>query len=184
MRHTPHRSGFTLIELIAVLVVVLILAGLIVPTLKGMKGNGDQKAAADVVRARLADARSLAMNDCIPYRLAINQDGIRIRYAPDGTDFADLPSSDVSGASTRVLECKIEHSSLVMTSYDSNSQVAGPDSAGWITVATFQPDGTSLQDKAMIEVHSDGFPPMRIAFRGITGGSSVLPPVKSGGSNP
>ncbi len=170
--------------MIAVVAVLLILGALAVPSLRGMRGNGYQKAATDVVRARVADAHSLAMCDCIPYRLAVHQDGIRIRYAPDGVDFADLPSTDVPGPGSKVVECKLEKATVALVQYDANSPTPTADSAGWMTVATFQPDGTSLEDKALLEVHENGFPPIRICLRGVTGGSSILPPSTQGGSNP
>ena len=169
--------------MIAVLAVLLILAALVVPTLKGMNGNGHQKAATDTVRARVADAHSLAMSECVAYRLAVHQDGIRIRFAPDVVDFADLPSTDVPGPGTKVLECKLQKATVVMVQYDANSPTPTADAAGWLTVATFQPDGTSLEDKALLEVHEDGFPPIRIALRGVTGGTSILPPSTQGGSH-
>lgn len=171
-------------EMIAVLAVLLIMAALVVPTLKGMRGNSYQKAAADVVRARVADAHSLGMSECVAYRVAVHQDGIRIRFAPDGVDFADLPSTNIPGTGSKVVECKLEKATVVLVPYDANSPTPSADAAGWMTVATFQPDGTSLEDKALLEVHEAGFPPIRIALRGVTGGTSILPPHPQGGSNP
>ena len=171
-------------ELLAVLAVLLILGALVVPTLSGMRGNGYQKAAADELRARIADARSLAMNDCIPYRIAIHQDGTRVRFAPDGMEFATQPASDVPGGSVKSLESHFENATVAVVSPDLMTPAPIADGTGWITIATFLPDGSSDQDKVLMEVREDNFPPLQILLRGVTGGTQVVPPSSQGGNQP
>jgi len=178
----PHpRSGMTLVEVLLVMALLVILAAVLVPSFAGLKGNTDQKAAADTVRAVLADGHGLAAQSCVPYRLAIHQDGSRLRLAPDGPDFATHGAADRAGHSVTVLELKIEKATLALAQARPDTPAPTADSAGWITAATFLPDGTCLEDRVLIEVHEKDFPPMRISLRGITGSTRVLPPSHTGG---
>jgi prepilin-type N-terminal cleavage/methylation domain-containing protein len=112
MRKPNRRSGFTLIEVVLVMALLVILGAVVIPSIAGMKGNADQKAAADVVRGVLADGQGLAAQSSVPYRLAIQQDGTRLRLAPDGPDFATAAAADHTGHSVTVLDLKIQKATL------------------------------------------------------------------------
>jgi type II secretory pathway pseudopilin PulG len=171
----------TLVEVMLVMALLVILGAVVLPSFAGMKGNADQKAAADLVRAVLADGHGLAAQSAIPYRLAIQQDGTRLRLAPDGPDFATLASAEHTGHSVTVLDLKIEKATLSLAQSRPDAPLPTADSGGWITAATFMPDGTCLEDRVLIEVHEKGFPAMRISLRGITGTTRVLPASHNGG---
>lgn len=174
MRNTQPRTGFTLLELLVVLAMLLILAAVTLPSFTGLRGNADQKAAADQVRARIADARGLAMEKGIPYRLAVYSDGTKIRLAPDGIDFAELPASDQITGSSAAVEQTFQKVTVGLYA-DPESPQPHSDDSGWLTVATFLPDGTCKEDSATIEVREPGFPPMRLRIRGVTGTAKVMP---------
>ncbi len=57
----PTRPGYTVLELCVVIALLVILGAAIIPGIPGIAGNVRQKAAADLVRARMADARAKAM---------------------------------------------------------------------------------------------------------------------------
>jgi type II secretory pathway pseudopilin PulG len=171
----------TLLEVLLVMALLVILGAVALPSFHGMKGNADQKAAADLVRGVLADGHGLAAQSGTPYRLAVHQDGTRIRLAPDGTDFANLPASKYTGYSVKVLELKIEKATVALAQSRPDTPLPTADAAGWMTVATFQPDGTCLEDRVLVEVREKGFPAMRISLRGVTGSTKVLPPSHTGG---
>ena len=187
MRNPTPRSGFTLIELLAVLAVLLVLAAVTLPSFNGLKGNTHQKAAADLMQARIADARGRAMFFGTAYRLATHKDGTRLRLAPDGPDFASQHADNPPTGASRVSEDNLDRASAGLgadpDADPSSPAPAGDDGSGWVTVATFLPDGTCREDRAMVEIHETNFPPIRILIRGVSGGSRILHPTngKTGG---
>ena len=134
------RPGYTLMEMIAVLAIILILASVTYPTFRGLKGNSDQKAAADAVRGQVADARGLAMFHGQPYRMAVSSDGTRVRIAPDTLDFSTHPAASTPSAAATAIELKLERATAAVEDDEYGSAQA--DGGGWITVGTFLPDGT------------------------------------------
>jgi prepilin-type N-terminal cleavage/methylation domain-containing protein len=172
-RLRPRRAGFTLIETMAVLAVLLVIAAVTFPTFRGLKGNADQKAAADVVRGRIADARGMAMEYGQPYRLAISADGTRIRLAPDTAEFASLPASEQAGGTVTCLESRLDKATAGLIGDDEGAAPGGDGE--WLTVGTFLPDGTCREVGSVIAVNEASFPPIRIQLRGVSGSSRVLP---------
>ena len=181
MKSPRPRSGLTLLELMVVLALLIILAAVTLPSFAGLKGNSDQRAAADTVRGRIADARGLAMDQGVPYRLAVHQDGSKIRLAPDLPNFSELPVSDEATGSATAIETTLDKVTINVAA-DSEGGAPVADPAGWITLATFLPSGICRESGVTVEVHETDFPPIRIQLRGVTGTSRVLQPeAKSGG---
>ncbi len=172
-RLRPRRAAFTLIECMAVLAVILVIAAVTVPTFGGLKGNADQKAAADVVRGRIADARGMAMEFGQPYRLAVSADGTRIRLAPDVPEFASLPAADNPGGAVTCLESRLDKATAGLAPDEDDAGLNGDGE--WVTVGTFLPDGTCREVGSVVVVNEGNFPPIRIHLRGVSGTSRVLP---------
>jgi prepilin-type N-terminal cleavage/methylation domain-containing protein len=168
-----RRAGLTLIEMMAVLAVILVIGAVTVPTFGSLKGNSDQKAAADAVRGRIADARGMAMEYGQPYRLAISTDGTRIRLAPDVAEFSELPASDTPGGAVTCLETRLDKATAGLIADDESGGSTGE--GDWVTVGTFLPDGTCREVGSMIAVHEGTYPPIRIQLRGVSGSSRVMP---------
>lgn len=177
MRRTL-RSGFSLIEMIAVMVVLAIIGAVAIPALNSFYGNNRQKAAADIVRARMADARSRALRDGIPYRMAMSQDGTKVRVAPDGPDFETASPEPSSTPESKVTEDLLDKATAEVQDMGANPM--DMSSAAWMTVATFQPDGTCREDNAVVNVREGSYPPIQIQLRGVTGATKTT----SGGSGP
>lgn len=181
-RATP-RSAFTIIELMVVLAIVVLLAAMALPSLSGLKGNAEQQATVDQLRGRIADARGLAMQEAVPYRLALSSDGRRIRVAPDTTDFASAACSEESTGGAKAIE-----TTLTKTTVELEAAVEGDEPSAaedeWITVATFLPNGTCREVSAIVRVIETGFPPIRIQLRGLTGTSMVMRNDSSNGGMP
>jgi len=177
MRRTT-RPAYTVMEILVVLAILVILGGVLSQTFDGFHSNTRQKAAADTIRARLADARSKAMEQGTWYRLALHSDGTRIRLAPDGPDFATLTPDDPPALDSRVTEDKLDPATaeLQFDSDDPHPQNAD----GWTTIATVGPYGTCKEDAATVVVKEKDFQPILIRVRGVTGTARVVPP-KNGG---
>jgi Tfp pilus assembly protein FimT len=179
VRISPPRSGVTLLELMVVLALLIILAAVAIPSLAGLKGNSDQKNASDQVRARIADARGLAMQEAVPYQLAVSSDGTKMRVAPDTSDFGSTPCSDESTGGAKAIETCFKNATVAVIEDSDFDDTAD----NWVTIAVFLPngtcraalleDGTTRNALPMLEVRETGFPPVHIQIRGLTGTSSV-----------
>src|SRR6516164_8495476 len=77
------RSGFTLFELVLVMVLLVIVGALSYPSLSSMYGGFKVTAAADEVRSAWAQARAHAINEGTPYRFAVVPGKGNYRIAPD-----------------------------------------------------------------------------------------------------
>jgi len=179
MRRTSRR-GYTLMEMIVILALLIILGVAILPTLGGFYGNTRQRSAADAVRGRLADARARAMEEGIPYRVSVNQDKTRIRLAPDSDDYVGLPADDPPAFNSKVIEDKLDPATAEIDNPDGTIDTT-PDAAGWVTIAVFKPTGDLKGDRDVtVIVKEADFKPILIQVRGVTGSASVTPAPKGG----
>lgn len=176
---TRRRRGYTILELLVVVATLLILGSVAVPSIFGLQGDTRSKAAADLIRSRMNDARAKAMEDGRPYRLALSSDFLHLRLAPDATGSAAAPQGNDDGTGDVVLEDNLPEgvTAQVLLSQDEQST---QDQAGWIRVATFLPDGTCKEDSIEVETVETGVTPFVIRLRGLTGAVSVARGGKQG----
>ena len=175
MTDRSPRRGYTLLELVVVMAIILLLAAVVLPSIGAFRGDTRPRAAADVIRGEIATARGRAMEEGRPYRVALGANGTHIRRAPDGPDFAQAAAFGHPDGSAIVVEYPLEHVTAEILS--------GPEggaSDGWKTIATLLPNGTGLEDDVVVGVRENGGAPLRIHVRGLTGTSRVLP--NSGGT--
>lgn len=173
-----RRPAFTLVELIAVIAIILILAAVVLPSVGTFRGDSRPRAAADAIRAELSHARGRAMLENRPYRVALGHNGTRIRRGPDGDDFASATAVDHDDATSALVEYELEHVTAKVTGTPS----AAPAADGWETVAVVLPNGTCLDDNLTVAVRDHGpsgapttnGPGLRVHVRGLTGSSRVL----------
>jgi type II secretion system protein H len=175
------RHGFTLFELIVVITLMLLLAAVLIPSLSSFRGDTRQRAAADTIRGELAVARARAMEEGKPYRVAIRDDGTRIRRAPDDANFEQAIASDSASGSASVVDYAFENvTATVVAEQDGTIPQA---LNGWVTVATVQPDGTCREDTALLVLKENDLPGLYIRVRGLTSSSRVVPNNGANGSN-
>jgi prepilin-type N-terminal cleavage/methylation domain-containing protein len=172
-----HRRGFTLLELLLVMAILVVLLSIALPSIEAMYGHVRVTAAVDQVRAVWAEARSRAIDDGQAYRFAVMPDTNRYRVAPDNPDFWD--GGDSGGASSNghnatphyVVEDALREGIVFKLG-------PGMDAGGgaWTKVATFQADGTSDTD-AEVQFHSEWSRPIALRVRSLTGAvtSRTLP---------
>jgi prepilin-type N-terminal cleavage/methylation domain-containing protein len=182
MTRRGTRRGYTLFELIVVMVILLILAAVLIPSLSAFRGDSRQKAAADVIRTEIATARARAKEEGQPYRVAISEDGRRIRRAPDTEAFAEAGAFNQPGGTSPAVEYEFEHATA--------SRVAEQDAAplittnGWVTLACVQPDGTCREDTVLVEIKDGDSAPIYLRVRGVTGSAKLVPnPNTAAGAN-
>ncbi len=169
-----RRSGYTLLELLAVIAILITLGGLIAPTFTSLAGDTKVKAGADLIRGRIADAKAAAMKEGRAYRVAISQDGTRVRVSPDEVAYALAPvtEEEEDDMGPLVVEDDLPTNVTVVPQLSDESQ-AVVDQSGWIRVLTVLPDGTCREDVAILEVREPGTHSMVVRVRGLTGASSV-----------
>jgi len=177
---TRRRPGYTLMELLIVLALLMILGGLLAPTFSATSRDTGVKAGADLVRGRMEDARANAIEDARPYRFAVSADGTKIRVSPDGLDDGTAPPANGDDSPPFVAQEDLPKNVTAVPVADGQAPMSGDD--GWVRVATFLPDGTCKEDHAILEVREAGVHPMVVTLRGLTGTISV----KAGkvGTNP
>ncbi len=172
------RGGYSLLELLVVIAILIILGAIIAPTFTSISKDSQVKAAADTVRGRAMAARSAAISENRTYKLAVSSDGLRVRVAPDDTAFTtQAVSEDDDDAGPTVTEDNLPKgvsAKLVVLA----GQQSVTDDAGWVRVATFNPDGTCRDDQAVIEVAEPGITPLWVRIRGLTGATAVGPKPK------
>lgn len=178
------RRGVTLIELIAVMAVLIILGGVILPTLTATRRDVYVKAAADMVRGRMAEARSKAIENGQAYRFAISEDGRRIRIAPDTYEaLGEVATSDDDSSPILIREDDLPKG-VTLQLTDEEAEFAVQDSSGWKRVVTFLADGTCREDSAELIVTENGVTPVLITVRGLTGVTTTSKMPAAGGAKP
>ena len=164
-----RRRGASLVEVMATMAVLVILGGILAPTFRTMSRDSKSKAGADTLRGRIADARGAAVEGGRPYRLAISTDGKKVRVAPDEQAFVNMAANaDDDDNGPMIAESALPADVTATTQHDDGSQ-ATPDDAGWVRVATFQPDGTCREDSATVKIAEPGSRSIYIRIRGLTG---------------
>lgn len=182
-RRRHARPGYTLLEMLVVLAVLLIIGAIIIPTISGLTGNTKVKGAADAVKARLLEARLNAMEQGRPYVFAISPDGTKIHVGPDET-----VEGEVSADGQPIPGVTIDEdlpSDVVVKLILTGGELSGAATAkGYTVVATFQPDGTCTEDSPDMQVQENGFTGVVVRVRGLTGAVSLNKPTTANGGIP
>jgi prepilin-type N-terminal cleavage/methylation domain-containing protein len=185
MTTRTRRRGFTLLEVILVMAVIVMLVTLSIPSYNAAQGYFKMTAAVDAIRAACAQARAHAIEEGRPYRVSVVPDTGNFRVAPDLPDFwgGSPPSFDPENPSL-VLEQALPKgikfvfdgsSPSAMTSDvdkgsdDDPSQVA-PGS--WSSLIVYNPDGSARDDVGIL-LQGGGAMPTKIMVRGLTGTTRV-----------
>jgi Tfp pilus assembly protein FimT len=179
-----QRRGYTLYELVLVVAVLMVAALLVAPTLQTLAGATPINAAADTVKARMAQARARAMAENRPYRFDVMDNTGTMRIAPDSDEFWDggsgstMASTDSSSSQPPlVLEDKlpkeIRFCGAQSLGSDGQPQASG-SSGGWVCPVVFLPNGTTRQD-AEIAFMEAGGKPLVIRVTSSTGAITTLP---------
>jgi prepilin-type N-terminal cleavage/methylation domain-containing protein len=181
------RRGYTLIELIAVMAILILIAAVVLPSVAGFRGDSRPRAAADAIRGELAASRARAKEEGRPYRVALSQDGKRLRRAPDDDAFASAAAADSPGGAHAAVDYALEGVTASVAP-EQDSQPPGPDGDGWVTLASAQPDGTlrltTGTDSVLVSVKEEGGGgALYVRVRGLTGRVSVVAnPSANGGA--
>jgi len=169
------RPAYSLMELLAVIALLVILAAVAYPSIEAMYQDVHVQAAADAVRGAWALARSHAIDDSQPYRFAVIPGGGHYKIAPDVDGYWGGDGSAVPAGNGLVIEgdlpAKIPFSMQVGPGGGSCGQ--------WSYLTTFLPDGTA-RDNVTVILELAGCQPLAVRLRALTG-SVTVGPVDAGG---
>ncbi len=178
------RRGYTLLEVMLVLALILIVAAMSMPSMDAMLSSNNVSAARDMVRARWAEMRSRAMEEGRPYRFAVTENTGKFRVAPDDAAYWGSDSTG-QGADDAplIVEGELPPGVLFTTSESAflglgDAPSPGPD---WgLTVATYLSNGTA-RDDAEVYFGKAGQRVVGLRLRGLTGAVTAIEPSTNGG---
>jgi prepilin-type N-terminal cleavage/methylation domain-containing protein len=195
------RRGFTLIEVLLVLAVVVMLAAFTVPALDRPMAGQRLKQAADRVRTEWIRARLKAMStgDTYIFRYVPNDChySIEVQPGPESTldSFAMGGGATLSGDGTEagsalaIVERAIPEDCVFVdseTGLDTRADTvadtalaSGPSDAAWSTPIIFYPDGTTSDARLVLRNKYDH--EVVLSIRGLTGVVTVGDVVAGGG---
>jgi type II secretory pathway pseudopilin PulG len=180
------RCAYTLFEMVIVVALVLIVAGLSIPSIQSMYSDSKMQAAVDQVRGAWAGMRSHAISEGQQYRFSVAVNGSDYRAAPDRPEYwgggdppeptdANNPPLVVQGALPKGIRFTADSSDAGSADPSTTPASAASTSGGlWSTVAVFLPDGTAQQDVEIIFRSPDsGATPISLRLRALTGGMTT-----------
>src|ERR1700677_4854048 len=93
------RQGYTILEVILVMAIIIIMMAASVPTINSMYGDTRIRGAADEIRGAWAEARTRAIDTGTPVRFAVMKDKEKYRIAPDTPEYWDGSKSSTEDES-------------------------------------------------------------------------------------
>jgi Tfp pilus assembly protein FimT len=170
------RRAFTILEVALVAVLVLILAAMAYPSIEAIYGDVRLTAAADLIRARWADARAHAIEEGRPYRFAVIPQSGQFRVAPDGADVWGGQGGDMVEAPPDAKPLDVEEALPKGVTFADAAASEDADSSGqWSTLVRFMPDGTADRD-VEISFTANGNRSLVLKLRGLTGSVTAQAP--------
>ncbi len=155
------RHGFTIVETMLVLAVMLIIAAIAIPSIDSMYSDVKLTSAADMVRGAWADARARAAEDGVAYRFAVVPQSGRFKVSPD----AENTKADDSGEAPLMIEDTLPGN---VTFADANGSSVEDSDGEYQTLIVFYPDGTARED-VEVGFRGRGTRTMILHLRGLTG---------------
>jgi Tfp pilus assembly protein FimT len=176
MRTKSNRSGFTILEILLVMAILIVIAAVTLPTLDASYGDTRVRGAGDDVRRACAEARSRAISTGVPYRFSTHSDNAHFLVAPDVDDSGNGNSNGASSADSAPTKEMDDGKLLVGTLHDSidfGKTDATDSGGGWRTRAVFLPDGTCRADTQITIETKGGGTSLVVSIRQLTGIVSV-----------
>jgi len=161
-RQHPHQ-GYTLLEVVVVLAILIITAALAVPTMENMMSGDKLVAAGDIVKSRLNEMRTRAREQGRSYKMVITENGDLFQVEPIGQ--CDGGAYDVK------VEDRLPRDIVFKgaTAADRNPDANGERTPNSTTEIVILSDGTASMDYAVSIGTSGNGRPMVVRLRGQTG---------------
>jgi type II secretory pathway pseudopilin PulG len=174
-------------ELVMVVGIMVTIAAIAVPNIAAMLGDARLDASADMIRARMADARSMATELNTPVRFGFISGTGRFQIAPDRSPAWD--SSSHSG--TIEDDDHITGELLEGVVFGTDPQgVSASGGGSWQVGGIFMPDGSAragvnpdgtTTDDVTFYFGEAGSPPLAVRVHGVIGTVRIFDPSKGEG---
>ncbi len=170
MTRAPRRQGFTLLEMLLVLALILLISVAATPSLLSMLSDAKLQAAADHLRARFAEARSRAIQENRAYRFAVMPGQSDYRLAPDSPEYwGEGQPPGEEAVAPLIIEDKLPEN---IPFQPGEGQGRGGDSGGWVHLLSYQADG-SCDNDCSFRLEFEDCRPIEITVRSLTGSVTV-----------
>jgi prepilin-type N-terminal cleavage/methylation domain-containing protein len=199
LRRTDRTSGFTIVELLLALAILVTLAAMVVPSFTGLLADRRVLRAGDQLRVEFMQARLSAMRSGRTYMVQLSTETHQLRIRPwvDANDMTE--ALDQTGGSSALLtggnamvasmqevdtasearEVDLPEGVTITSlnvqssqrSFMIESQVQAEAAVGWGQPVLFYPDGTT--STAAVTVTSEGVGQVIVLLRGLTGEATV-----------
>lgn len=184
-RAATNPDGYTLLEVVLALALVVVLTAVLWPTLSAITRGAALDRAADQMRAELTRVRLRAMEEGRPFQMTLVTDSGQFQVGEASTAVANdnSPMSNRAGSGANTNSANSESLTLdenvkfraIATQAPGGANTSGP------VILTFRPDGTT-DDVEFEIVDADGAF-ARVRVRGITGGVAITAPRTSSSTN-
>src|SRR4029079_17864040 len=174
------RPGFTLFEVILVLVLLVVIGALTVPVLTGSFSRGQIRNASSVVVATWTEARLKAMDSGQPYLFRCQLKGAEFQVLSlaefaEGSAPPPSPPEEDDNVRLRLSKKRLPSGVSFATAEFAPSQQliaqVGSTEGDWSSPIVFQPDGTCSD--ATVLLVNESKKTVRVTLRGITGAVRV-----------
>jgi prepilin-type N-terminal cleavage/methylation domain-containing protein len=171
------RPGYTLIEIMCVVAIVVAVTAIGTPLLQSMLVDAHISAAADMVRGRLADTRSKALDEGRSWRLGFLPGTGSFQLAPDDSQEWETVTAGLIRQPDLIRDELPKDIIFGLNQGDVLSAAgAGAPGSKWETIAVYKWDG-SANDDSTIYFGKGGLVPMRVNVRSLTGAVSIEVPM-------
>ncbi|HZZ82524.1 MAG TPA: prepilin-type N-terminal cleavage/methylation domain-containing protein [Gemmataceae bacterium] len=173
-----RRGGFTLMETVLVLAILVIATAISVPVISSMLLDSHMDAGADLVRARLADTRAKALETGVPWKIAYLPGTGIIQFAAEDSTQWDNTSDQTPQEMPDFTRDVLPKNILLAKNRDDIASASGQvqPSGGWETLVIYTADGSG-RDDGEVYIGAAGLMPLRMRVRGLTGAVTLDVPI-------
>ena len=126
LKHYNVETGFTLIEVMLVLTLIVILSSVTMPSLRGFAGSTRLKSSASAIRDMLHFARDIAITEGTTYLVVFDLDQNRYWLASSETFVvSDLTASLIANESNAINQTEVRSSELSQPAVSRTSMILG-----------------------------------------------------------
>jgi prepilin-type N-terminal cleavage/methylation domain-containing protein len=187
-----RRAGYTLFEVVIVVAIIATVAAIVLPSMSALFADSRVDASADMILARMADARSMAMEQSKPVRFGFMPGSGKFQIAPDDSDVWNTSSSSdgpidkedqLTGQLLKDVVFSTDPSSISGSGSSSsgNWQVGGIFMPNGTARGGLNPDGTTIDDVSFYFGMS-GQAPRGVRVRGVIGTVRLFDPAADEGN--